>query len=215
MAKLPQEKTEALLKRFRIPFPKRIPARTENAAVKAAKKLGYPVVLKISSPDIIHKTDAGGILVNLEDEEEVRSGFRSIMKSARKYNKKAKINGVDVFKMIPKGTELIVGLKKDPQFGPVIMFGLGGIFVEVLEDVSFRLAPLTRKDAREMIREIKGYKILEGIRGEKPANIKAIEDILLRFSDLVMKKNEIKELDINPLFAYDNKVVAGDVRIIV
>jgi acetate---CoA ligase (ADP-forming) subunit beta len=215
MAKLSQEKTEALLKRFGIPFPKRIPARNEDQAVLCAKKLGYPVVLKVSSPDIIHKTDAGGILLNLEDEEEVRRGYRSIMKSARKYNKKARINGVDVFKMIPKGTELIVGLKKDPQFGPVIMFGLGGIFVEVLEDVSFRLAPITRKDAREMMREIKGYRILEGIRGEKPANVKAIEDTLLRFSELVMKKPDIKELDINPLFAYDNKVVAGDVRIIV
>jgi acyl-CoA synthetase (NDP forming) len=215
MAKLSQEKTEALLKRFGIPFPKRILARNEDQAVLCARKLGYPVVLKVSSPDIIHKTDAGGILVNLEDEKEVRSGFRSIMKSARKYKKKAKINGVDVFEMIPKGTELIIGLKKDPQFGPVIMFGLGGIFVEVLEDVSFRLAPLARKDAREMIREIKGYKVLEGIRGEKPANIKAIENVLLRFSELVMKKPGIKELDINPLFAYDNKIVAGDVRIIV
>jgi acetyl-CoA synthetase (ADP-forming) len=215
MAKLPQEKTEALLKRFGIPFPKRILARNEEQAVICAKKLGYPVVLKVSSPDIIHKTDAGGIILNLEDEKEVREGFRSIMKNARKYDRKAKINGVDVFEMIPRGTELIVGLKKDPQFGPVIMFGLGGIFVEVLEDVSFRLAPITRKDAREMIREIKGYRILEGIRGEKPANIKAIEDILLRFSELVMKKPDIKELDINPLFAYDNKVVAGDVRIIV
>ncbi len=215
MAKLSQEKTEALLRRFGIPFPKRLPARNEEQAVLCARKLGYPVVLKVSSPDIVHKTDAGGILVNLENDEEVRNGFRSIMKSAKKYNRKARINGVDVFKMIPRGTELIVGLKKDPQFGPVIMFGLGGIFVEVLKDVSFRLAPLTRKDASEMIREIRGYKILEGIRGEKPANIKAIENTLLRFSDLVMKKPDIKELDINPLFAYDNKVVAGDVRIIV
>lgn len=215
MAKLSQEKTEALLKRFGIPFPKRLPAKNEEQAVLCARKLGYPVVLKISSPDIIHKTDAGGIILNLEDEEEVRCGFRSIIRNAKKYKKKARISGVDVFEMIPKGTELIIGLKKDPQFGPVIMFGLGGIFVEVLKDVSFRLAPITRKDASEMIREIKGYKILEGIRGQKPANIKAIENILLRFSELVMKKPGIKELDINPLFAYDNRVVAGDVRIIV
>ncbi len=215
MAKLSQEKTEALLKKFGIPFPKRLPARNENQAVLCARKLGYPVVLKVSSPDIIHKTDAGGILVNLEDEEEVRRGFRSIIRNAKKYDRKAKINGVDVFKMIPEGTELIVGLKKDPQFGPVIMFGLGGIFVEVLKDVSFRLAPLKRKDAKEMISEIRGYKILEGIRGKKPANIKGIENVLLKVSELVMKKPGIKELDINPLFAYDNKIVAGDVRIIV
>jgi len=215
MKKLSQEKTEALLKRFKIPFPKRILAKNENQAALCAKKLGYPVVLKISSPDIIHKTDAGGILLELENEQEVRKGYQTIVKNAKKYMKKAKIDGVDVFQMIEPETELIIGLKMDPQFGPVIMFGLGGIFVEVLKDVSFRLAPLTRKDAREMIKEIKGYKILEGIRGNKPANIKAIENMLMNVSNLVMKKPDIKELDINPLFAYNNKVVAGDVRILV
>jgi len=215
MKKLSQKKTEALLKRFKIPFPKRILARNENQAVLCAKKLGYPVVMKISSPDIIHKTDAGGILLELEDEKEVRKGYQTIIKNAKKYMRNAKINGVDVFEMIPPDTELIIGLKKDPQFGPVIMFGLGGIFVEVLKDVSFRLAPLSRRDAQEMIREIKGYRILEGVRGRKPANIKAIENILMRVSDMVIKKPDIKELDINPVFAYNNRIVAGDVRILV
>ena len=189
-------------------------AKTSKEAITAANKYGFPVVLKIVSPDILHKTDVGGVKLNLNNEKEVGQAFDEIIAAAKKHSPKAKIDGVSVQPMAKPGIEVIIGMNKDQQFGPVLMFGLGGILVEVLKDVSFRIVPLTKRDAREMIKEIKGYPILEGYRGHEPADIKVLEDILLKVSEFVEKQPEIKELDINPIFAYKDGALALDARVI-
>lgn len=189
-------------------------ARTREEAISLSREIGFPVALKIVSPDVLHKTDAGGVKLNLNSEEDVGKAFDDIISSIKEHEPKANIQGVAVQNMARPGTEVIIGMSKDPQFGPVLMFGLGGILVEVLKDVSFRIVPLTRRDAREMIKEIKGYPILEGYRGQEPANIGVLEDFLLKVSDFVEQKPEIKELDINPIFAYSDGAVAVDARVI-
>jgi len=189
-------------------------AKTPDEAVKHAEEIGYPVVLKIVSPDIIHKSDAGGVKVNLKNSTEVKTAFKEIEENVKKYKSNAKIIGILVQEYAPEGREVIVGMAKDPQFGPALMFGLGGIFVEVLKDVSFRVAPITRYDAEEMIKEIKGYPILEGIRGQPPVDLDALIDILLKVSDLSMDHPEIDQLDLNPIFAYPEGAKAVDARII-
>lgn len=188
--------------------------RTKEEAISLAREIGFPVALKIVSPDVLHKTDAGGVKLNLNNEEEVAEAFDSIISSTKEHQPQANIQGVAVQNMARPGTEVIIGMSKDPQFGPVLMFGLGGILVEVLKDVSFRIVPLTKRDAREMIREIKGYPILEGYRGQEPANIAVLEDMLLEVSDFVEQRPEIKEIDINPIFAYSDGAVAVDARVI-
>ena len=189
-------------------------ATTKEEAVSRSKKLGFPVALKIVSADVLHKTDAGGVKLNLNNEKEVGKAFDEIISSIKKHEPSANIQGVSVQQMARPGTEVIIGMSKDPQFGPVLMFGLGGILVEVLKDVSFRIVPLTKRDAKEMIQEIKGYPILEGYRGQEPANIAVLEEILLRVSDFVDNRPEIKELDINPIFAYSDGALAVDARVI-
>lgn len=190
-------------------------ANTADAAVKCAEEIGYPVVLKIVSPDILHKSDAGGVFVNLRTPEEVREAYNKIIGNAEKYKPDADIKGVLTQEMAPPSTEVIVGMTKDPQFGPVIMFGLGGIFVEVLKDVSFRVAPITESDAREMIHEIKGYPVLTGIRGKELSDVNAVLEILLNVSKLVMEHEEIDQLDLNPVFVYEKGAKAVDTRIII
>ncbi len=189
-------------------------ASSPEEAVSKAEKIGYPVVLKILSPDIIHKSDAGGVITNLKNADEVKEAYNKIIENAKKYKPDAKINGVFIQEFAPLGIEIIIGMVKDPQFGPAIMFGLGGIFVEVLKDVSFRVAPLTDKDADDMIHEIKGYPLLTGIRGQKPADIEALKKTLVGISKLVMDFPQIKELDLNPVFAYPDGVKCIDARII-
>jgi len=191
-------------------------ARDAAEAVKAARELKYPVVMKIASPDIIHKSDAGGVRVGLSSELEVREAFEEIMDSAREYKPKAKILGVTVQEYMHRAREVIVGTVQDPTFGATVMFGLGGVWVEVLKDVSFRLAPLTVVDAKEMISEIKGYPILAGIRGELEADIDAIVDILQKAGQLAQEFPEIVEMDINPIFVFDRGkgATAIDARII-
>ncbi len=189
-------------------------ARTKKKAVSQSKELGFPVVLKIVSPDILHKTDVGGVKLSLNNEEDVCNAYDEIISAAKEHEPSAKIDGVSVQHMARPATEVIIGMSKDPQFGPVLMFGLGGILVEVLKDVSFRIVPLTRRDAREMIRELKGYPILEGYRGQEPANIAVLEEMLLKVSEFVEGRPEIKELDINPVFAYRDGALAIDARVI-
>jgi acyl-CoA synthetase (NDP forming) len=189
-------------------------AKTREEAVSLSKEIGFPVALKIVSPDVLHKTDAGGVKLSLQNEEEVAKAYDEIISSIKEHEPKANIQGVAVQNMARPGTEVIIGMSKDPQFGPVLMFGLGGILVEVLKDVSFRIAPLTKRDAREMIKEIKGYPILEGYRGQEPANIEVLEELLLKVSDFVEQEPKIKELDINPIFAYRDGAVAVDARVI-
>jgi acyl-CoA synthetase (NDP forming) len=189
-------------------------ATTKEEAVSRSKELGFPVALKIVSHDVLHKTDVGGVKLSLKNEKDVGKAFDEIISSIKKHEPNANIQGVSVQHMARPGTEVIIGMSKDPQFGPVLMFGLGGILVEVLKDVSFRIVPLTRRDAGEMIREIKGYPILEGYRGQEPANIAVLEDMLLKVSDFVENRPEIKELDINPIFAYRDSALAVDARVI-
>jgi acyl-CoA synthetase (NDP forming) len=189
-------------------------AKNEEEAAGFAGQIGFPVVLKIISPDIIHKSDAGGVMVNLKSAVEVRSAYRKILENAKKHNAAAKIVGVLVQEMAPQSTEVIVGAIKDPQFGQTLMFGLGGIFVELLKDVTFRVAPITQEDAEEMITEVKAYPLLKGYRNTPPADINAIVNVLLSTSKLVMDYPEIKELDLNPIMAYEKGAKTVDARII-
>jgi len=194
----------------------RIRLATNSEEAKAlADELGYPVVLKIASPDIIHKSDIGGIMVGLKTPEEVETGFTQILDNAKTHMPEAVVYGVDVQEMAEKGKELIIGCSRDIQFGPLIMFGTGGIFVNYLKDISFRLAPMTRTDASELIMETKMGTLLKGVRGEVPSDIAAIEDTILKISQLVTDFEEIVELDINPAFAYESGkgVSAVDVKI--
>ena len=199
---------------YDIPVTKFELAKNEREAAEFAEKIGYPVVLKIVSPDIIHKSDAGGVMVNLKSKVEVQNAYRQILENAKKYKATAKIVGVLVQEMAPQSTEIIVGAIKDSQFGQTLMFGLGGIFVELLKDVTFRVAPITREDAREMVTEVKAYPLLKGYRNTPPADIDAIINILLNTSRLVMENPEIKELDLNPIMAYGNGAKTVDARII-
>ena len=189
-------------------------AANREQAVALSKELGLPVALKIVSPDIIHKTDANGVKLNLKTPEEVAQAFAEITASAKKMFPEANVHGVSVQKMARPGTEVIIGMSLDAQFGPVLMFGLGGIFVEVLKDVSFGITPLTKRDAREMIREIKGYPLFEGYRGQEKVDVPNLESWLLKLSDFVQKYPEIKEIDLNPIFAYSDGAAVVDARII-
>jgi acetate---CoA ligase (ADP-forming) len=189
-------------------------AVSAQQAVDICKETGYPAVLKIASPDITHKTDAGGVKTGLKDAKEVQQAYDAILASVKAKFPHAKIDGVTVQPMARPGVEIIIGMFKDPQFGPVIMFGLGGIFVEVLKDVAFRLIPIARRDAEEMIEEIKGKALLNGYRGQEPAGKVALVDALLKVSALVEKSPDIKELDLNPVFAYNDSIIAVDARIV-
>jgi acyl-CoA synthetase (NDP forming) len=189
-------------------------AKTKKEAVSLSQKMGFPVALKITSPDVIHKSDSGGVKLSLNNGTEVKKAYDEILKKVRKQYPDAVVHGVSVQKMIRPGTEVIVGTSKDSQFGPVIMFGLGGIFVELLKDVSFRVIPVERRDAQEMIKEIKGYPLLQGYRGKEPTNISALVEIILKISKLIEENPQIKELELNPIFAFGDKAVAVDARII-
>jgi acetyl-CoA synthetase (ADP-forming) len=189
-------------------------ATNETEAVKFSEQIEYPVVLKIVSPDIIHKSDVGGVMVDLRTAKGVREAYKQILGNVKKHKPNARIVGMLVQEMAPSSTEVIVGAIKDPQFGPTMMFGLGGIFVEVLKDVTFRVAPITEEEAREMITEVKAYPLLKGYRNSPPADIEAIVRILLNASSLVMEHQEIKELDLNPIMVYKKGAKTVDARII-
>jgi 4-hydroxybutyryl-CoA synthetase (ADP-forming) len=198
-----EEEGQEVLKAYGLPLPKSALAKTETDAIKIAKQIGYPVVMKIASPQIIHKSDAGGVKVNLTSDSEIKEAFKTIIANAKKYNKDAEIKGVLVVEMIKGGKEMIIGSKLEPGFGPVIMLGMGGIYVEVLKDVTFKLAPVTDKEADDMIASIKTQKILQGVRGEKPSDIKALSECIQRLSQLVNDFKEIKELDMNPVLVME------------
>ena len=208
----PEAKT--ICKMYNIPVTDFKVAKNEDEVVKFSREIGFPVVLKIVSPDVIHKSDVGGVIIDLKSEEAVRKAYRQIIENVKKYKPEAKITGILVQEMAPPSTEVIVGSIKDPQFGPALMFGLGGIFVEVLKDVTFRIAPITEDDAREMITEVKAYPLLKGYRNMPPADIDAIIKIILNTSKLVMEHQEIKELDFNPIMVYEKGAKTVDARII-
>jgi acyl-CoA synthetase (NDP forming) len=211
---LTEIESKELLKEAGIPVVEAKLARTKTEAIALSTKLGFPVVLKVISPDVVHKSDSGGVKLGLQNATQVGKAYSDIISSVKKHYPKAKIQGVSVQKMVRPGVEVIIGMTKDAQFGPVLMFGLGGILVEVLKDVAFKIVPLTKRDAHEMIREIKGYPLLEGYRGQEPADIQFLENLILKVSDFVDKNAEIKELDLNPIFAYKDKAVAVDARVI-
>ena len=189
-------------------------AKNKQEAAEFAEKIGFPVVLKIVSLDIIHKSDAGGVVLNLKTKEEVKAAYCKILENVKKYKADAKIEGILVQEMAPQATEVIVGSVKDPQFGQTLMFGLGGIFVEILKDVTFRIAPITEQEAAEMVVGVKAYPLLNGYRNTPAADVKAIVNLLMSVSTLVMDQPEIKELDLNPVMAYPQGVKTVDARII-
>jgi acetyltransferase len=190
-------------------------ARTAEEAREIAGKLGYPVVMKIVSPQILHKSDAGGVKVRLENEKAVETAFEQIMENAEKYDPDAHLEGVLVQQMAPAGKEVILGVTYDTVFGHAVMFGLGGIFVEVYKDVAFRLSPMGRNVARRMVKSIKGYPILKGLRGEAPSDIEEIEKNIVSLKALVDDHPVIRELDINPLFVHEagKKTTVADIII--
>jgi acyl-CoA synthetase (NDP forming) len=199
---------------YGIPVPRFKVAKNRKEAVKSADELGYPVVLKIISPDIIHKNDAGGVVLNINAPKEVRKAYREILANVKEHAPDAGVLGILVEEMVPPSTEVVVGGIRDPQFGPTLMFGLGGIFVEILRDVAFRICPITRQDGLEMISEVKGYQILKGYRGQPAVDINKIVEILLGTSKLIMDYPEIKEIDLNPVIVYEKEAKVVDSKII-
>jgi acetyltransferase len=193
----------SILTAYGFTIPRSEVATDADQAVRLADQFGYPVVLKIASPDILHKTDVGGVRVGLQSATDVRDAFDLIVYRAQRYVPGAKIWGCLVQEMVPKGLEVLVGMNRDPQFGPLVTFGLGGIYVEVLKDVTFRVAPFDLVEAEEMLGEIRARALLDGVRGEPPKDKEAIVDALLRINQLVTDFPEILELDINPLMVYE------------
>ena len=207
---LTEFESKELLKEIGISIPDQKLSSTKEETVSTAKNIGFPVVLKLMAEDIVHKSDTGAVKLNIKNEEETANAFEELMKIPSQAEK-----FISVQKMANEPiTELILGMTTDAQFGPALMFGIGGILVELLEDVSFRIAPITEYDAREMIKEIKGFPILDGYRGKPKADIDAIIQTLLKVSDLVTKHEEIYEMDLNPVFIYDKGLICVDARII-
>ena len=209
-----EPEAKAICLEYGIPVTEFKLAKNPEETVIFAEQIGFPVVLKIVSADIVHKSDAGGVVLDLKNEAEVLSAHHKIIENAKKYSPTAKVIGVLVQEMAPQSTEIIVGAIKDTQFGQTVMFGLGWIFVELLDDVAFRIAPLKQEDAEEMITRVRAYPLLRGYRNTPPADIPAIVNVLLNASKLVMDYPDIKELDLNPIMTYDNGLKTVDARII-
>lgn len=210
--------TEAqeILTAYGITIPKSAVASTPEEAVTLCREIGYPVVMKIASPDILHKSDVGGIIVGVKSDAEARAAFDTLVQRAKAHVPNAVIWGAQVQEMVTNAREVIIGMNRDPQFGPLVMFGLGGIYVEVLKDVQFRVAPMSRRQAQEMVESIRSYKLLTGVRGQAPSDLDAVVDTILRIAQLVTDFPEIAELDINPLLVRDrgHGAVAVDMRLI-
>ena len=207
---LTEFESKELFQEIGIPVPAQKLTVSKEETLSAAEQIGFPVVLKLMAEDVVHKSDTGAVKLNIKNKEEAEQAYDELMKIESKSEKK-----ISVQKMADEPiTELIIGMTTDPQFGPALMFGIGGILVELLEDVSFRIAPITEFDAKEMIHEIKGFPILDGYRGKPKADIDAIVDTLMKISDLVTKNEEIHEMDLNPVFIYEKGIICVDARII-
>jgi acyl-CoA synthetase (NDP forming) len=205
---------KAVCQEYGIPVTKVKVSKNAEEAAEFSAQIGYPVVLKIVSPDVIHKFDVGGVILDVNSKEEAKNGFNQIVENVKKHKPNAQIDGILIQEMAPSSTEVIVGCIKDAQFGPTLMFGFGGTFVEVMKDVSFRIAPIDKADAREMMTEVKAYPILQGCRGQPPADIETLTQILLNISKLVIDYPEIRELDLNPVMVYEKGAKTVDARII-
>lgn len=213
---LTEVESKQILLHLGIPVPPFFLAKTEIEAMKYASLIGFPVVLKIVSPDIIHKSDAKGVVLNLQNEEEVKASFTNMIKNANDYNPNAEIIGVSVQKMINNGTEVIIGMNRDEVFGPVILFGLGGIFVELFKDVSLKVLPVTEKDIENMFAEINGSKVLYGFRGSKPVDLESIKKMIMKVVEFIRTFPEVTEFELNPVLIHEEGKgsVALDARII-
>jgi acyl-CoA synthetase (NDP forming) len=203
-----------LLNEYGIPYPDHGYVQSAEEAVETAKHLGYPVVLKVVSPDVIHKSDVGGVAAEIEDDRSLTQVYMAMQASVRERVPGADVHGMLVCRQAPPGLEVIVGALKDAQFGPALMFGLGGVFAEVLKDTTFRIIPVQRLDAEEMVREIRGYPLLTGARGLSSRDIAALVDLLLAVSRMVSEHPEIEELDLNPVRLYEQGLMALDARIL-
>ncbi len=212
---LVETEARAIAQAIGLAVPEAALARDADEAIAAAQHIGYPVVFKIASPDILHKSDIGGVKVGIASDADARDAFDLVTYRARRYMPDAQVWGVTVQEMVPAGKEIILGMSRDPQFGPLLAFGLGGIYVEVLKDVTFRVAPITPYEADAMMSEIRGAPLLRGVRGEKPSDLTALRDAMLRVSQLVAEFPEIVELDVNPLVVHSNGVVAIDLRMVI
>jgi len=214
-AKLLEHEALALVEGYGVPVPGYRLAQGPREAVEAAREIGFPVVLKVVSPDIVHKSDVGGVVVGLDTPEGVEKACTEMLDNVKRRVPEARIVGVLVQGMAPRGgLEVVVGGVRDPVFGPAVMFGLGGIFIEVFRDVSFRVSPFTRRDAEEMIREVRAYRVLRGVRGQPPRDIEALVDIIMAVQRLMEENPEVKELDLNPVLSYPQGALAVDARVI-
>jgi acyl-CoA synthetase (NDP forming) len=211
---LPEPEAIQLLQTYGIAYPSHGVAHSAEEAARIADGVGYPVVLKVVSRDVVHKSDAGGVAVGLRNADSVRDAYEQVVRSVEGHAPGTEIQGVLVCEQAPPGLEVIVGGLKDALFGPTVMVGLGGIFVEVLKDVSFRVAPLERRDAEQMVREIQGYSLLKGVRGQEGCDIDALADLLGKVSRLMMERPDIQELDMNPVRVYGQGLLALDVRVL-
>ena len=207
---LTEFESKELLQELGIMVPSQKLTSTKEETLSAASEIGFPIVLKLMAEDVVHKSDSGAVKLNIKGKEEAENAFDELMKIPSQSEKR-----ISVQQMAEEPiTELIIGMTTDPQFGPALMFGIGGILVEIMEDVSFRIAPITEYDAKEMIHEIKGFPILDGYRGKPKADIDAIVNTLLKISDLVVKNDIINEMDLNPVFIYEKGLICVDARII-
>jgi len=213
---LTEMEAKDLLEKYGVNFPRRAVAKSREEVAEKAREVGFPLVMKILSPDIIHKTDVGGVVLGIKSTEEALSAWDQIMKNVKEKAPDAHIEGVLLEEMVEGGYEVIIGGLRDPVFGPVVMFGgLGGIYVELFEDVSFRLAPIDEIEAEDMLKETKGYKILSGYRGMEKGDVEGLKKLLVNVSRIMAERNDILELDLNPVRVFPNRVVVLDAKIIV
>jgi len=199
---------------YGIPTPAFRVAHTSSEAMSLAEQVSFPVVLKVVSQEILHKTEAGGVILSLNSKDQVKDAYEQLLSNVRRYKENSRIEGVLVQHMAPTGVEVIVGGLRDNQFGPTVLFGLGGIFVEVLKDASFRVAPMTNLDTRQMIREIRSHPILEGVRGQPPSDEGAITDIIQAASRMLLENPKIQQIDLNPVMVYGKGATVVDARIV-
>jgi acyl-CoA synthetase (NDP forming) len=203
----------SLLTSYGISYPEHGVANSVEEAVDIAERIGYPVVLKVVSSQIIHKSDVGGVVTGIKDEKELCCAYQKMLKAISNYDLRLQIEGVLVCRQAEPGWEFVVGGMQDEIFGPTIMFGLGGIYIEVFKDVSFRVCPITKKDAWEMVKEIKGYEILKGVRGKSALDLEAVIELLIKTSSMLVNNRYIKELDLNPVRVYEKGAMVLDARI--
>lgn len=205
---------KALLSAWKIDVPASVIVKVENDLRSALKKVSPPYILKVISPDILHKSNVGGVITDLKGAEDIRAALNEINGNIKKRAPHAKIEGFFLEKMAPNGVEVIIGGINDPQFGPAVMFGIGGVAVELLKDVVFRLAPIKRKEALEMMKEVKSYPLLTGFRGSRVVDLKRLADAIVSISEIIIELDGIKEIEVNPLLVYEKDVMAVDARVV-